>query len=84
MSCRSAHDVPCSEVLERVHPYLDGGLDETATGRSGRQVTARVFKQPVQALRSPGGLNWRAVGTPTPPCTVASTVPCPSQVESYH
>jgi hypothetical protein len=78
MSCGSPHDVPCSEVLERVHPYLDGRLDETATGRSGRQVTTRVFKQPVQAPRSPSGLNMKAVGTPTPPRTVARTVPCPS------
>jgi mycothiol system anti-sigma-R factor len=28
MSCGKPHEVPCSEVLERVYSYLDGELDD--------------------------------------------------------
>jgi mycothiol system anti-sigma-R factor len=28
MSCGNPHDVPCSEVLDRVYEYLDGELDK--------------------------------------------------------
>ena len=27
MSCGNPHDVPCSEVLDRVYEYIDGELD---------------------------------------------------------
>jgi mycothiol system anti-sigma-R factor len=27
MSCGRPHEIPCTEVLERVHSYLDGELD---------------------------------------------------------
>jgi mycothiol system anti-sigma-R factor len=30
MSCGKPHDVPCSEVLDRVYNYLDGEMDETS------------------------------------------------------
>jgi len=30
MSCGKPHEVPCSEVLERVYSYLDGEADEVA------------------------------------------------------
>jgi mycothiol system anti-sigma-R factor len=29
MSCGKPHDMPCTEVLERVYSYLDGEIDET-------------------------------------------------------
>jgi mycothiol system anti-sigma-R factor len=30
MSCGKPHDVPCSEVLERVYTYLDGEMDQVS------------------------------------------------------
>jgi mycothiol system anti-sigma-R factor len=27
MSCGNPHDIPCSEVLDRVYEYLDGEID---------------------------------------------------------
>lgn len=29
MSCGDPHDVPCSEVLDRIYAYLDGEIDAT-------------------------------------------------------
>ncbi len=29
MSCGKPHDVPCSEVLDRVYSYLDGEMSDT-------------------------------------------------------
>ena len=28
MSCGNPHEVPCSEVLDRVYTYLDGEMDQ--------------------------------------------------------
>lgn len=33
MSCGKPHEVPCSEVLERVYSYLDGEADEAACAK---------------------------------------------------
>jgi len=33
MSCGKPHEVPCSEVLERVYSYLDGVADEAACAK---------------------------------------------------
>jgi mycothiol system anti-sigma-R factor len=30
MSCGNPHEVPCSEVLDRVYSYLDGEMDQTS------------------------------------------------------
>jgi mycothiol system anti-sigma-R factor len=30
MSCGNPHDVPCTEVLDRVYSYLDGEMDQTS------------------------------------------------------
>jgi mycothiol system anti-sigma-R factor len=30
MSCGKPHEVPCSEVLDRVYNYLDGEMDDAA------------------------------------------------------
>ncbi len=30
MSCGNPHEVPCSEVLDRVYNYLDGEMDQVA------------------------------------------------------
>ena len=30
MSCGKPHEVPCSEVLERVYSYLDGEMDQVS------------------------------------------------------
>ena len=33
MSCGRPHEVPCTEVLERVYSYLDGEADEAACAK---------------------------------------------------
>ena len=33
MSCGNPHEVPCSEVLDRVYSYLDGEMDQTSTAK---------------------------------------------------
>ena len=33
MSCGKPHEVPCTEVLERVYSYLDGEADEAACAK---------------------------------------------------
>ena len=33
MSCGKPHEVPCTEVLERVYSYLDGEADEVACAK---------------------------------------------------
>ncbi len=30
MSCGNPHEVPCSEVLDRVYSYLDGEMDQVS------------------------------------------------------
>ena len=30
MSCGKPHEVPCSEVLDRVYSYLDGEIDKAS------------------------------------------------------
>jgi mycothiol system anti-sigma-R factor len=30
MSCGNPHDMPCSEVLDRVYSYLDGEMDQVS------------------------------------------------------
>jgi mycothiol system anti-sigma-R factor len=33
MSCGNPHEVPCTEVLDRVYGYLDGEIDELDCGK---------------------------------------------------
>ncbi|HEY5358759.1 MAG TPA: mycothiol system anti-sigma-R factor [Streptosporangiaceae bacterium] len=33
MSCGKPHETPCSEVLARVYSYLDGEIDDAASGQ---------------------------------------------------
>lgn len=33
MSCGKPHEVPCSEVLDRVYSYLDGEMDQAASAQ---------------------------------------------------
>ncbi|MGH3274732.1 MAG: mycothiol system anti-sigma-R factor [Streptosporangiaceae bacterium] len=37
MSCGKPHEMPCSEVLERVYTYLDGEIDDAAATGKIRQ-----------------------------------------------
>jgi len=38
MSCGNPHEVPCSEVLDRVYSYLDGEMDRCVL-RPGQRST---------------------------------------------
>ena len=38
MSCGSPHEVPCSEVLDRIYDYLDGEIDSTVRAKVAQHL----------------------------------------------